>query len=103
MLPDLLERGAVHARHVAYVTAYRDRGGAAFKKNVDALAWDSYAWFVSERDGLVTIACRSAVWAQELDLLGPDLVARLNRALGEGGTAGPVRGLRTLVGGPRRR
>ena len=58
---------------------------------------------VSERDGLVTIACRSAVWAQELDLLGPDLVARLNRALGEGRTAGPVRGLRTLVGGPRRR
>ena len=37
---------------------------------------------VSERAGVVTIACRSAVWAQELTLLAPDLVARLNAALG---------------------
>ncbi len=37
---------------------------------------------VSERAGVVTIACRSAVWAQELTLLAPDLVARLNQALG---------------------
>lgn len=37
---------------------------------------------VSERAGVVTIACRSAVWAQELTLLAPDLVARLNEALG---------------------
>jgi predicted nucleic acid-binding Zn ribbon protein len=25
---------------------------------------------VAERDGVVTVACRSATWAQELDLLG---------------------------------
>ena len=37
---------------------------------------------VSERAGTVTIACRSAVWAQELTLLAPDLVRRLNEALG---------------------
>ncbi len=37
---------------------------------------------VSERAGVVTVECRSAVWAQELDLLAPDLVARLNSALG---------------------
>ena len=37
---------------------------------------------VSERAGVVTIACRSAVWAQELTLLAPDLVTRLNDALG---------------------
>ena len=37
---------------------------------------------VSERAGVVTIACRSAVWAQELSLLAPDLVSRLNDALG---------------------
>jgi predicted nucleic acid-binding Zn ribbon protein len=36
----------------------------------------------SERDGTVTIACESAVWAQELELLGPDLLGRLNGALG---------------------
>ena len=37
---------------------------------------------VSERGGVVTVACRSAVWAQELDLLAPDLLARLETALG---------------------
>jgi predicted nucleic acid-binding Zn ribbon protein len=35
-----------------------------------------------ERAGTVQVTCRSAVWAQELDLMGPDLVARLNAALG---------------------
>jgi predicted nucleic acid-binding Zn ribbon protein len=37
---------------------------------------------VSERDGVVTVACESGVWAQELDLLGPDLLSRLEAALG---------------------
>ena len=37
---------------------------------------------VSERGGTVTVVCRSAVWAQELTYMGPDLVARLNAALG---------------------
>ena len=37
---------------------------------------------VSERGGTVTIACRSSIWAQELTLLAPDLVRRLNEALG---------------------
>jgi predicted nucleic acid-binding Zn ribbon protein len=36
---------------------------------------------VSERDGVVTVACESAVWAQELDLLSPDLLEKLGRAL----------------------
>jgi predicted nucleic acid-binding Zn ribbon protein len=58
---------------------------------------------VSERDGVVTVKCRSAVWAQELDLLGPDLVARLNERLGGPPEGGPVRGLRAVVGDPRRR
>jgi predicted nucleic acid-binding Zn ribbon protein len=38
---------------------------------------------VSERAGVVTIACRSSVWAQELDMLSEPLVERLNAALGE--------------------
>ena len=43
-----------------------------------------------ERDGVIVVGCESAVWAQELDLMGPELVARLNAALpGE-----PVRALR---------
>jgi predicted nucleic acid-binding Zn ribbon protein len=36
---------------------------------------------VSERAGTVTFQCRSAVWAQELDLLSEDLLERLNGAL----------------------
>lgn len=37
---------------------------------------------VSERAGTVFVRCGSAVWAQELDLLGPRVVEALNRALG---------------------
>lgn len=36
----------------------------------------------AERDGVLTVVCESAVWAQELDLMGPQLLDRLNRELG---------------------
>ena len=42
---------------------------------------------VAERDGVVTIACRSATWAQELDLLHPELLQRLPTA----SSARPIR------------
>ena len=38
---------------------------------------------VAERDGVITIACRSATWAAELDLLQDELLARVNGLLGE--------------------
>jgi predicted nucleic acid-binding Zn ribbon protein len=34
------------------------------------------------RDATLTVACRSAVWAQELDLMSGAVVAALNEALG---------------------
>lgn len=37
---------------------------------------------VAERDGVLTVRCRSAVWAQELTLMGPDVVAGLRDAVG---------------------
>jgi predicted nucleic acid-binding Zn ribbon protein len=40
------------------------------------------AWPVSEHDGVLTVRCESAVWAQELDLMAPELLVRLNAALG---------------------
>ena len=43
-----------------------------------------------ERDGVLTVTCASAVWANELDLMGPELAERLNAALG----AETVRALR---------
>ena len=48
---------------------------------------------VSERDGVLTVACDSAVWAHEIQLLGADLVRRLNDALG-GAPKGELRELR---------
>ena len=56
---------------------------------------------VAERGGVVTVQCRSSVWAHELTLLAPDLVDKLNAALGDArvtelrctaaGRRGPVR------------
>jgi predicted nucleic acid-binding Zn ribbon protein len=37
---------------------------------------------VSERGGTVTLACSSAVWMAEIDLMGPALVAQVNGLLG---------------------
>ena len=36
----------------------------------------------AERDGVLTVSCVAAVWAQELELMGWELVPRLNAALG---------------------
>ena len=48
---------------------------------------------VSEREGTVTVACESGVWAQELELLGGDLLERLNAHL----DGGAVERLRFIV------
>jgi predicted nucleic acid-binding Zn ribbon protein len=49
---------------------------------------------ISERAGTVTVACESAVWAQELELLGADLARRLDEAV----SGGRVERLRFIVG-----
>ena len=35
-----------------------------------------------EREGVLTVSCEAAVWAQELELMAPELIPRLNAALG---------------------
>ncbi len=35
-----------------------------------------------EHNGVLTVTCEASVWAQELDLMGIELIARLNSALG---------------------
>jgi predicted nucleic acid-binding Zn ribbon protein len=52
---------------------------------------------VAERDRVITVACRSATWAAELDLMQEELRERLNRALG----GDDVRGLRFTADGAR--
>jgi predicted nucleic acid-binding Zn ribbon protein len=49
---------------------------------------------VAARGGVLTIACSASVWAQELDLMAPLLIERLNAALG----GGEVQRLRCLTG-----
>lgn len=38
----------------------------------------------AEREGVLTVSCRSAAWASDLDLLSPELIEKLNGHLGEG-------------------
>jgi predicted nucleic acid-binding Zn ribbon protein len=45
---------------------------------------------VAERDGVITVACRTSTWASELDLMQAALLERLNAAV----SSGEVRGLR---------
>jgi predicted nucleic acid-binding Zn ribbon protein len=52
---------------------------------------------LSERDGVITVACTSAVWAQELELLGGDIAARLNALLAPGTGAPTVKRLRFVT------
>ena len=53
---------------------------------------------VSERSGTVTFGCTSGSWANELELLAPDLLERLNSAVA-GVPGAPARVLRFRVGG----
>jgi predicted nucleic acid-binding Zn ribbon protein len=49
----------------------------------------------SERGGVVTISCSASVWAQELDLMAPQILPRLNSSL----TRGSVQRLRCVATG----
>ena len=57
---------------------------------------------VTEREGVVTIACRSATWAQELDLVQEDLLAKLREGLAGGAFSAELEGLRFTADAARR-
>jgi predicted nucleic acid-binding Zn ribbon protein len=42
---------------------------------------------VAERGGVVTVSCAASVWAQELDLMAPEIIERLNASLSGGKVA----------------
>ena len=49
----------------------------------------------AERGGSLTVACADAMWAQELDLMSPQILAQLNQRLG----AEPLTRLRCVAVG----
>ena len=52
----LASKAGFAPEHVAFVTAFLDRGSATFRKTVGTLAWGSYAWFASEPDNLMALS-----------------------------------------------
>jgi predicted nucleic acid-binding Zn ribbon protein len=52
----------------------------------------------AERGGVVTVSCSASVWAQELDLMAPEIIERLNELL----RRGRVQRLRCVAVGPLR-
>lgn len=55
-LQQIAEGAGFPMRHVAFVTAFLDRGGAQFRRTANSLAWGSYAWFASEPDNLIVFS-----------------------------------------------
>lgn len=55
LMPVVLEAGYAPTQ-VAFLTAYLDRDHAAFKKTFPALAWETFAWCVSEPDKILLMA-----------------------------------------------
>lgn len=43
------------SEQVAFVTAYRDRDDSAFRKTVSVLAWNTFAWFMSEPEKIMVL------------------------------------------------
>ena len=78
-------RSASHA-----VRALTDRLAPATGLAVVQRAWPTAAGEVlaaqasptGEAQGVVTVTCASAVWAQELDLMAPAVIERLNATIG---------------------
>lgn len=54
---------------IAFLTAYQDREGAGFKKTVAQLAWDSFAWFVSEPQSIVILRHGGSSPGRLIDLI----------------------------------
>jgi hypothetical protein len=49
----LTDNAGFDRSQVAFVTVYEDRSGPGFSKTIRNLAWNSYAWFVSEPEKII--------------------------------------------------
>lgn len=55
---------------VVFLTAYQDRASAGFRKTVAQLAWDSFAWLVSEPDRIIVLRDGGRSPARLAELIG---------------------------------
>ncbi|RJQ61790.1 MAG: hypothetical protein C4530_05735 [Desulfobacteraceae bacterium] len=51
----ITDQAGFNPKQVAFVTAFSDRRGAAYRRLVSELAWGSFAWFVSEPDKIIIL------------------------------------------------
>jgi hypothetical protein len=54
-MQNLSDEAGFKRSQVAFVTAYQDRESAGIKKTVSILAWNSFAWFVSEPEKVIIL------------------------------------------------
>jgi len=54
---------------IAFVTAYWDRSVTAVKRTIEALSWQSFAWFVSEPEKIIVLRDSAEQPARLVDLL----------------------------------
>jgi BsuBI/PstI restriction endonuclease domain len=78
----LTDAAGFRRSQIAFLTAYRDRESAGFKKTVGQLAWDSFAWFVSEPGNIIAMHDGGISPARLSDLIG-----RISPPHGPGGDA----------------
>jgi predicted nucleic acid-binding Zn ribbon protein len=72
-LREAVERSAPRTPLAAAQRVWSDAVGPAIAEAAEPVA---------ERDGVLTIRCASATWAQELSLMEAELLARLRERLG---------------------
>ena len=69
-----IQRGAPQTGLALVQTVWAEAVGAAIAAEAEP---------VSERDGVLTVRCSSATWAEELDLMQGQLLASLRERLGD--------------------
>jgi predicted nucleic acid-binding Zn ribbon protein len=82
---EALERAEPATLLAAVQSAWADAVGGAIAREATP---------VSERSGVVTVACSSSAWAQELDLLGARIVEKIRAELP---SEAPLEGLRFII------
>jgi predicted nucleic acid-binding Zn ribbon protein len=84
---DALERAEPATLLAAVQSVWADAVGEAIAREATPVA---------ERSGVVKVACSSSAWAQELDLLGGQILEKVRSELPSGTT---LEGLRFIISG----